>query len=241
MNLNHDLVKAVYAAFEIDPQVNPHRDRITVQFQPGNTIILSGEVSEIAAKRRAYYTALAVPGVTNVDDRLQVKPAQAMGDDEILTHLTKMLYEDLAFKHYGLTAIDHKGEREVLRQLDGQAGFFLVTAEEGTVYLNGEVKSLCDKRLAEVMAWWVPGSRNVVNQLKVTPPEEDNDDQLKEAILLALDIDPFVDYQQLAIQCRAGEVILEGVVPVAEQVKLAEHDCWYVEGVKKVENRLHLP
>ncbi len=240
MTQNNNLVKAVYAAFEVDPQVNPHRDQITIQSE-ADRIILTGEVVEISAKRRAYYTALEVPGVRGVDDRLQVKPAEAMGDDEILVHFTKMLYEDLAFKHYGLIIIDHKGEREVLRQLDGQAGFFLVHVEDGTVYLAGEIKSLCDRRLAGVMAWWVPGSRNVVNDLKVTPPEEDNDDQLKEAILLALDVDPFIDYQQLAIQCRAGEVILEGVVPVAEQIKLAEHDCWYVEAVKKVENHLKLP
>ncbi|GAB6067232.1 hypothetical protein JCM13664_05500 [Methylothermus subterraneus] len=240
MAQNDTLIKAVYAAFELDPQVNPHRDRIAVQYHAGG-IVLTGEVAEISAKRRAYYTALEVPGVSSVDDRLRVKPAQAMGDDEILAHLTKMLYEDLAFKHYGLSAINHKGERQILRQLDGQAGSFLVHVEDGTVTLSGQVKSLCDRRLAEVMAWWVPGSGNVVNQLKVTPPEEDNDDQLKEAILLALDLDPFVDYQQLAIQCRAGSVLLEGVVPVAEQVRLAEHDCWYVEGVKKVENRLRLP
>lgn len=240
MTRNDELIKAVSAAFEVDPQVNPHRDQITIQHETCR-IVLTGEVADIAAKRRAYYTALEVPGVVSVDDRLQVKPAQAMGDDEILAHLTKMLSEDLAFKHYSLTAIDHKGKREVLRRLDGQAGFFLVHVESGTVYLSGEVKSLCDRRLAEVMAWWVPGSRNVVNSLVVTPPEEDNDDQLKEAILLALDIDPFVDYLQLAIQCRAGEIILEGAVPVAEQIKLAEHDCWYVEGVKRVENRLKLP
>ncbi len=240
MTLNNNLVKAVYAAFEIDPQVNPHCDQITVQHE-GSRIILIGEVAEISAKRRAYYTALAVPGVTSVDDRLQVKPAEAMGDDEILVHFTKMLCEDLAFKHYGLIALDHKGERDVLRQLEDQAGFFLVQVKDGVVYLAGEVKSLCDRRLAGVMAWWVPGSRNVVNGLKVIPSEEDNDDQLKEAILLALDVDPFIDYQQLAIQCRAGEVILEGVVPVAEQIKLAEHDCWYVEGVRKVDNRLELP
>ncbi|MCX8048176.1 MAG: BON domain-containing protein [Methylohalobius sp.] len=240
MSLNDSLVKAVAAAFEIDPQVNPHRDRIAIAHQ-GGQIVLTGEVADISAKRRAYYAALAVPGVTAVDDRLQVKPAEAMGDAEILTHLLKMLGEDLAFKHYSLVAITPKGEQEVLRRLDDQAGFFRVQVEGGTVYLGGEVRSLCDRRLAEVMAWWVPGSCNVVNQLQVTPPEEDNDDQLKEAILLALDVDPFVDYLQLAIQCRAGEVVLDGVVPVAEQIKLAEHDCWYVEGVKKVDNRLRLP
>ncbi len=236
----NDLAKAVYAAFEVDPWVNPHRDRITIEGQ-GGTVVLTGEVAEISAKRRAYYVASAVPGVTAVDERLTVKPAEEMQDDQILDHLAKMLLDDLAFKHYGLVCIDHKGEKEVLRRLDDEAGRFQIHSRDGTVLLEGQVRSLCDRRLAEVMAWWVPGSRNVVNHLKVEPPEQDGDEQIKEAILLALDIDPLVDYVQMAIQCRDGEVVMTGAVPVAEQIRLAEHDCWYVAGVRKVENRLQLP
>ena len=236
---SNDLAKAVYAAFEIDPWVNPHRDQITIEHQ-GSTIILTGEVAEISAKRRAYYVALSVPGVTAVDERLTVRPAEEMEDDQILDHLARMLLEDLAFKHYGVVYIDHKGEREILRQLDDEAGYFQIHSEGGTVSLEGQVRSLCDRRLAEVMAWWVPGSRNVINGLQVVPPEQDSDEQIKEAILLALDIDPLVDYIQLAIQCQNGEIVITGAVPVAEQILLAEHDCWYVEGVKKVDNRLQL-
>ncbi|MBN2700586.1 MAG: BON domain-containing protein [Methylohalobius sp. ZOD2] len=234
-----ELVKAVRAALERDRWVSPQRNRIEIQSEAG-VVVLTGVVVEIAAKRRAHCIASEVPGVTAVDDRLQVEPAEAMGDDEILAHLVKLLEEDPVYKHYGITAVDRKGEREVRRQLDAQAGWFLLHVEDGIVYLEGKVKSLCDRRLAGAMAWWVPGSLDVINDLEVDPPEKDSDEQLKEALALVLDVDPFIDHQQIAAQCLQGAVVLTGVVPVAEQIQLAEHDCWYVDGVRKVDNRLTL-
>lgn len=238
--MNNELAKAVYAAFEVDPWVNPHRDEITIDCQ-GGVVTLTGEVAEISAKRRAPLVARDVPGVTTVDDRLTVKPAEAMGDDEILVHLRKMILDDLALAHYDLVTINHKGEAERWRENPEHPGRIVLHAEDGGVYLEGRARSLCDRRLVEVMAWWVPGSRNVVNDLEVVPPEEDNDDQLKEAIVLVLDLDPFVDHEEILFTCRNGEVTLKGRVPVPEQIKLAEHDCWYIDGVRKVENQLELP
>lgn len=239
MNQN-PLAKSIIAAFEIDPWVNPHRDDITVDCH-GSVVILSGEVAEIAAKRRAYYCALETDGVSAVDDRLRVRPGQPMGDDEILDHVTKQLYGDLAFQHYGLVTIDHKGEREVWRELPDQQGQFELHVESSVVFLAGQVKSLCDRRLAGVHPWWVPGTQDVINELAVSPPEEDSDDQLLEAVRLALAADRFVDPVQVTCHCRDGEVTLTGVVPVPEQIKMAEHDCWYTEGVRKVINQLSLP
>lgn len=234
-----DLARAVSAAFELDAWVNPHRDHIDLRIV-GGTVILTGEVAEISAKRRAYYAALDVAGVAGVEDRLTVSPAEQMGDDEIGMHFGKVFSEDLAFKHYNLTILNRKGERVIVRQLEEEGGHLLVYVQSGAVHLEGKVRALCDRRLTEVLAWWIPGSRNVVNDLKVVPPEEDNDDQLREAILLAWDVDPFLDPQQLDCRSQNGEVLLTGFVTQAEQVKLAEHDCWFVEGVKKVDNRLTL-
>jgi osmotically-inducible protein OsmY len=46
--------------------------------------------------------------------------------------------------------------------------------KEGVVTLDGEVSSLAHKRLCGVLAWWVPGSRDVVNGLEVRVDEVDN-------------------------------------------------------------------
>ena len=40
------------------------------------------------------------------------------------------------------------------------------------------------KRLAGVLAWWVPGTRDVVNGLEVVPIREDSDDEIAEAVNL---------------------------------------------------------
>jgi hypothetical protein len=48
-----------------------------------------------------------------------------------------------------------------------------IEVKHGVVILNGRVPNLAAKCLAGVPAWWVPGSRDVVNGLVVEPPEED--------------------------------------------------------------------
>ncbi|NIO09735.1 MAG: BON domain-containing protein, partial [Deltaproteobacteria bacterium] len=40
-----------------------------------------------------------------------------------------------------------------------QAGEIEIEVENGVVVLNGHVPSMSHKRLAGVLAWWVPGSR----------------------------------------------------------------------------------
>lgn len=66
-------------------------------------------------------------------------------------------------------------------------------------------------RLAGVLAWWVPGSRDVVNGLGVEPPEEDNDDEVSDAVRL---------------------------VPAVGEREMAKFDAWYVFGVDKIVNRI---
>ena len=38
--------------------------------------------------------------------------------------------------------------------------------------LNGRMPGLASKRLAGVLAWWVPGARDVVNGIAVEPPRK---------------------------------------------------------------------
>ncbi|HFE31690.1 MAG TPA: BON domain-containing protein, partial [Gammaproteobacteria bacterium] len=77
------LKKSVQAALEVEPAVNLHASPISVVTE-GSTVILSGEVENIAAKRRAVLAAQAVPGVREVIDNLQVRPSDHMGMDEVL-------------------------------------------------------------------------------------------------------------------------------------------------------------
>jgi len=106
------------------------------------------------------------------------------------------------------------------------------------VTLDGEVPGLESKRLAGVLAWWVPGSRDVVNGLGVSPPEEDSDGATTDAVRQALEKDPFVNAAQIRVTTRGGAVTLEGVVPSEAEKEMAEADAWYVFGVGNVTDRL---
>jgi osmotically-inducible protein OsmY len=48
-----------------------------------------------------------------------------------------------------------------------------VVVDGDVVTLNGQVPSLSHKRLAGVLAWWVPGVRDVVDGLAVEPTQSD--------------------------------------------------------------------
>ena len=91
-----------------------------------------------------------------------------------------------------------------------------------------------------MLAWWVPGSRDVINGLAVEPPEEDNDEAIADAVRLALEKDPFVDAGQVRIGVRQAVVTLQGLVPSEAEREMAELDAWYVFGVDGVDNRIEV-
>jgi osmotically-inducible protein OsmY len=93
--------------------------------------------------------------------------------------------------------------------------------------------------VAGVLAWWTPGCRDVLNGLKVVPPESDNDDEIADAVRLVLEMDPVLPRaEEIALRVRGRAVTLEGVVPSEEQRRRAESDAWFVLGVEKVVNRI---
>jgi osmotically-inducible protein OsmY len=106
--------------------------------------------------------------------------------------------------------------------------------------LDGEVPSLSHKRLAGVLAWWVPGSRDVINGLGVEPPEDDNDDEILDALRIVLEKDPLVDATEVGATCTNGVITLRGLADNDRQKHLIELDAWYLFGVDKVVNELEI-
>ena len=86
----------------------------------------------------------------------------------------------------------------------------------------------------------MPGTRDVINGLEEVPPEDDNDDELRDAIRLVLEKDPFVNASKLRVNSKDWVVTLEGLVPTETMKQMAERDAWYVLGVKAVVNRLEV-
>ena len=97
--------------------------------------------------------------------------------------------------------------------------------------------SLTHKRLAGVLAWWVPGTRDVINGVEEVPPQEDND-ELIDAVRLVLAKDPFVTASNIRVSSKDWIVTLVGLVPTEAMKQMAESDAWYVVGVKSVINRI---
>jgi osmotically-inducible protein OsmY len=231
-----NIVKEIRATLEKDPRINLHRYPITVAIENGD-LILAGDVENIAAKKLALVEAAEIHGVQRIVDRLRVTPAEKMGDAEIRDHVCKVLLEEPALARcliYGLI----EGELETVRKPLPEAGSIVVAVKDGIVTLNGEVPSLTHKRLAGVLAWWVPGTGDVINGLEEVPPEQDNDDEVIDAVRLVLEKDPFVNASKIRVSSKDWIVTLEGLVPNDTMRQMAERDAWYVLGVKSVINRI---
>jgi osmotically-inducible protein OsmY len=204
----------------------------------GRVLTLEGEVPDVAAKKVGLEIAAAVPGVEHIVDRLRVEPAARMGDNEIRDHVRDLLLEEPALQPL-LRAPPAPVEAAGLGP-GAVLGAIGLSVSEGVVTLDGYAPSLAHKRLAGVLAWWVPGVRDVVNGLEVVPPEEDDDGEITDAVRIALEKDPLVDAGEVGVSTRDAVVTLGGVVPCEAQRRAAERDAWCVFGVDGVRNEIEV-
>ncbi|KPV40677.1 hypothetical protein AN478_05835 [Thiohalorhabdus denitrificans] len=240
MSGNEGLEQAVRAALEFDPGVNLHD--ATLQVRPeGSTVHLEGEVADIAHKRRAPRIAAGVEGVAEVVDELTVRPDEPQTDGEILDQVRTALLGEPVFGEHALRMIDQTGKEVILRDPEEAQGDIRFSVAEGHVSLEGTVNSHSHRRMAALLAWWIPGTRDVVDGLTVVPAEQDDAGELSEAVRLALEKDTWLDAGLINVQARDGTVVLGGTVHSERERALAEHDAWYVEGTREVENRTVAP
>ena len=238
MDQTEQLLQEVRAALASEPRLDMHAWPLELQLAEG-VLTLEGDVLNVAQKKLALERAAAVHGVIGILDRLRVHPAQPMGDREILDHVRDTLLQEPAFKELALR--EDRGGWQVIREPAVEArGRIDVSVEDGIVTMNGQVSGLDQKRLAGVLAWWIPGSRDVINGIAVEPPEEDSDAAIADALRLVLEKDPFVDASQLRFSVRNAVVTLAGIVPKEAERNMAEYDGWYVFGVDKVINRIEV-
>ncbi len=214
-----------------------------------NSVTLQGEAPDIAAKKLALELADGARGVRGVVDRLRVAPSARMSDEEIRNHIRDAFIQEPAFGNIAIRVQTGKGletfndpveKRGDIRIIVGEGMALQKGRDEGVALLEGQAPSLSHKRLAGALAWWVPGSRDVLNCLEVVPPEEDNDDEVTDAVKIVLDKDPFVDDVQILVTTRDRVVTLEGVVSSEGEKDMAEFDTWFVFGVDKVINKLEI-
>ena len=233
-----EVLHRVFSALETDAQLDMRRHPITLTFAEG-VLSMDGELANVAAKTRALRRAAAVPHVRWVVDRLRVEPGAHVEDGAIRDHVRDALLGDSAFQECRLVVQDGDSARTVFDP-SGARGTIFVTVRDGIVTLDGNVPSLSHRRLAGALAWWNPGTRNVENRLGVTPPEEDNDGEISDAVRLVLEKDPLVNAGQLRVRTNRACVTLSGVVHTDAERDIAARDAWYVLGVDDVINAIEI-
>ncbi len=225
------------AALEREPRVNLHRNPIRVTVEEG-LIRLEGTVESIIVKKVAAALAQHTAGKLPVLDRLRVAVTEPMEDGALLVKVIHELLEEPAFTEYGIRA-KKNGAFDALRDKGNAArGNVDISVGAGIVTLEGMVGSLTHRRLAEVLVWWTAGCEDVENRLRVTPPEQENEGELIDAVRIVLEKDPLVHADQLHIGARRHTVTLQGYVGSNEERRLAVLDAWYVPGVRDVADRI---
>jgi osmotically-inducible protein OsmY len=240
MQNGNPILKTLWAAFEREPRINLHRWPVRIDLTEDGVVVLEGDVGSVAAKKLALELAATTPSVRGVVDRLHVAPPEPRGDGAILDALTTLLLDARELKNCTLRVI-RKGETLTLQEAGGEdaSGDLLVSVKDGVVTLDGWVISLSHKRMAGVLAWWTPGCRDVVNALEVQPPEQDNDDEVSDALSLVLEMDPLIpDPRQIRVHTRNYVVTLEGLVATQAEKDRAEQDAWCLFAVDNVINQL---
>jgi osmotically-inducible protein OsmY len=236
-----DLAREIHAALECEPRINLHRTPIRVAHVDGG-VMLEGVVDDLAVKRLAPRLAARVNGGIQVIDGLRVATGGERGDGEIRDSFARALQGQRDLANCKLSQRANTNGIELVQEAphDAPSGDVLISASAGCIHIVGHVISLSHKRLIEVLAWWTPGCSNVSNRLEVTPAEEDNDDELADAVRQALEMDPMLDADQVLVRASSGVVTLSGAARGTKESRIAEMDAWAVCGVGEVRNELRV-
>lgn len=230
MNTN-DTAEVIRAALERDPDIDLDRYPITIRVD--DLVHMEGEVEDIIAKRKAVRIARSTAKTARIVDRLRIARDEQVTDDELRDGALEALRGESAFADMDIrTGADKPADRE--------RDWIRIAAIDCVVRLTGEVNSLSHRRLAEVIAWWAPGARDVNNHLHVRPPEEEHDEEISDAARMVFDKQPALDAEQISVVTRDREITLRGAVFSEDQKRIAARDCWYIPGVHAVHNDLQV-
>jgi osmotically-inducible protein OsmY len=216
MNTERMIIRKIEGTLVRDLHLDPAGSDLSVACD-GGRVVLDGTVETVAAKRLAVRKASQTPGVTSVDDHLRVAPPSTMGDLEIAEHVRHAFLQERNIE-----------EEHIEIEVDADGG----------VTLRGHVHSLVQRRLCEVLCWWVPAVTDVRNLLTVEPPEADSDEELRDNLVTILEKDVLVNPKKFRLEVRDGVVTLRGRVDSPIERSAAENDCWFTPGVVGVSNGL---
>ncbi|ADE13972.1 transport-associated protein [Nitrosococcus halophilus Nc 4] len=250
MSTQDDTIKQVKAVLEYDERINLHRSPIEVSVRNG-TLILEGEVEDLTTKKCALQLLRnrKLADVTELVDRLTVRPTEHRGEGALRDALCQSLLEDLTFHNCTLQGRAQEGGGQGLEKVDFEtwqqadrepSGLVQISVEEGVVTLEGHVPSPSHKYLIGAMSWWLRGCRNVENHLEVVPAREETEEELADALRLILEKDRLVEADQIRVDIQDRVITLRGLVATEEEKGMAETNAWCLSGMTDVVNQIQV-
>jgi osmotically-inducible protein OsmY len=184
-------------------------------------VVLVGTVPAYTARRAAQEDAEPVPGVTSVDNQLEVQfpPDVPLPDDaDIRTDIMNAFH----------------GESEL------EGADIDVSVLAGWVILRGTVDAFWRKRIAEEIVSASAGVRGLTNELAVVPSRAYEDRLIADSIVAALERNVHVDVGTIDVRVNGGEVTLSGSVSNLVAFRVAQSVAEDTPGVAAVDNDLEI-
>lgn len=190
-------------------------------------VTLTGRVPTAEVRSIAGAIVADTPGVTGVENRLEVDPrAVANGYEASLLQRIADLETQVSLQ-----------ERLRREPLLGGANV-KIEVDQGTVVLRGAVESERERETAQQIAQAAVGAEHVRNEMQALNPERDGDDVLARRVQFELYSTRAFDLSQLQVNSRAGRVRLHGLVRSEAERLLAARLAESVPGVRDVVNEL---
>ncbi len=183
------------------------------------TAILSGTVTNYAAKIQAVSETWDVDGVVNIENNIDVKYPN---------EIEKLMDSDIEQRAMNILAWNP----------DLESSNIDLSVANGIVSLNGSVDTFWKKVKAEALVGELKGVILVVNHLAVIPTDKTLDKTIGEYILEVLNRNLKIDINQITVTVIDGAVKLSGNVPDKKSYKDVYNAAKYTLGVTEVENNL---
>lgn len=230
-------IDELYSAFERDKWINLHAWPLKLKSDE-NRVVMEGVVEHVAARRRAQALAeKIIDGRWSIDNQIRRETRERHGDRQLRDEVMKKLLDEPLLLNFTLCA-KTADKVETIRDTGPDNHKIMVQVDSGAVSLTGTVSSLIHRRLIEVVTWWVYSCEAVNNYLQVIPAEEDTDDEITDAVRMALEKDPMLDSLQFHVDTSHHVVTLEGLANNEQQKKYAALDVWSVPGVWDLQDRV---
>lgn len=207
---------------------NPATDSYELEVAADNAVVtLTGQVQSWQEKQLAAYVAKGVRGVQEVRNNINVIYAEERPDVEIKREIQAAIDNNIRLEPHLIT----------------------VEVNDDVVSLSGKVGSVNEKRQLESYAW-TSGVQEVNTEkveiadwaredyLKKSTVQMRSDEEIKEAVKMALLYDPRVMSFQPEVTVNNGVVTLSGVVDNLRAKRAAGADVRTIAGVTNVRNNL---